>query len=292
MSKFEIKKGIDSILNKGGRSLVDIEFLGIGGAFDTEEGNASALLKTRSGKRLLIDCGYTAYSKLRKKELIDKIDVVFITHCHEDHINGLSTLIYERYYIHKMDTIIECTEAVGKKLEQYLEICGHPEEQFEIQTGNIFYDEDKISVTKIDTTAHHWPYPGFPNSGLLFHFDAAEDVGGNYAEDAEEDYAVVIYSGDINIPITDLMDEENYPFVYAKPDNVFIFHDMTSLVHEQNPHTNFELLIPVKEKFNNLFTYHHGAEQVALINQSNAKMASTSLVYQGNNLVIEEKMGL
>jgi len=282
MSKFEIKKGIESAMNSSGKSLLDIEFLGIGGAFDTEEGNSSALFKTRGGKNFLIDCGYTSYSKLRKKGMLDKVDVVFITHCHEDHFNGLSTLIYDRFYIHQLETIIECTEAVGAKVRQYLEICGHPEEQFEIYTeSNVFYQEERISVTKVDTTAHHWPYPGFPNSGLLFHFET------------EDDYAVVIYSGDINVPITNLMSEESYPFVYEKPENVFIFHDMTSLVHEQNPHTNFELLKPVQERFGrNLFTYHHGEEQVAAINKVSPSMALTSLILQGDNFVIEETRGL
>ena len=35
MSKFKIKKGIDSALNGNGKELLEIDFLGIGGAFDT-----------------------------------------------------------------------------------------------------------------------------------------------------------------------------------------------------------------------------------------------------------------
>ena len=93
------------------------------------------------------------------------------------------------------------------------------------------------------------------NSGLLFHFSTGDD------------YVVVIYSGDINVPITSLMSPDDYPFVYDKPENVFIFHDMTSLEHEQNPHTNFMLLEPIKKQFNNLFTYHHGEEAVSKINK-------------------------
>lgn len=287
MSKFEIKTGIESAISGTmtgtgtGKPLFNVDFLGIGGAFDTEEGTSSALLKTKGGKRFLIDCGYTSYSKLRKKELINKIDVVFITHCHEDHINGLSSFIYDRYYIHKLETIIECTEAVGEKVKAYLDICGHPEDQYIIYTdNNVFFQEERISVTKVDTTAHHWPVNGFPNSGLLFHFET------------EEDYVVLIYSGDINVPIINLMNPDDYSFVYDNPDNVFIFHDMTSLVHEQNPHTNYSLLEPVLKQFNNLYTYHHSAEQVALINQSgHADIASTSLIVQGESFVIEEKLG-
>lgn len=274
---FKITKGVDFAINGKGKSLVEVDFLGIGGAFDTEEGTSSALLKTRGGKYFLIDCGYTSYFKLRKNELINKVDKIFITHSHEEHFSGLSTLIYDRYYIHNLTTTIECTVEVGLRLKQYLDLCGHPEEQYVIKTENyIFIEDEKISVTKIDTSAHHWPINNFPNSGLLFHFDD------------NDDYAVLIYSGDINIPITNLMSKEVYPFVYDKPENVFIFHDMTSLVHEQNLHTNFELLIPIKAVFNNIYTYHHGQDDIEKINKLNPAMALTSLIVQGDSFVIEK----
>jgi hypothetical protein len=114
----------------------------------------------------------------------------------------------------------------------------------------------------------------------LFHFEVGND------------YAVLIYSGDINIPITNLMSPEEYPFVYDKPENVFIFHDMTSLVHEQNPHTHFNLLLPVFEKFNNLYTYHHGQDTIERIVKDSPEMASTSLILQGTSFVVEEKRGV
>lgn len=280
MAKFEIKKGIQSALSNSGKPLLDVRFLGIGGAFDTEEGTASALLKTRAGKHFLIDCGYSAYSRLRKWNLVDVLDRIFITHTHEDHISSLSTLIYERFFVYNKKTIIECYDTVAPRVKQYLDICGHPEEQYEINVGNVFLEDEGISITKIDTTQHHWPVNNFPNSGLLFHFNVGDD------------YAVVVYSGDINIPITNLMPIELYPFVYEKPENVFIFHDMTSLVHEQNPHTNWKLLVPIRERFNNLFTYHHNENEVAVINKENAIIASTSLIVQGENFVIEEVKGI
>jgi len=282
MSRFSIKKGIDSALNSSGRPLLNIEFLGIGGAFDTEEGTASALFITRAGKLLLIDCGYTAYSKLRKMDAVKKIDRVFVTHTHEDHINGLSTLVYERFYKHGLTTTIECYETVAPRVKQYLDLCGHPEDQYTINTGNVFIEDEGISITKIETTDYHWPIPGFTNSALLFHFDV------------KDDHAVVIYSGDINIPILDLMPQEDYPFVYSNPDNVFIFHDMTDLEHEQNPHCHFSLLEPVYDKFKNLFTYHHSAEQIANINKvkENPIMAGTSMIVQKTSFCIEETLGL
>jgi len=278
---FSIKKGAEYYLKKTtGDKLLDIKFIGIGGAFDVEEGESSAIFETRLGKKFLIDCGHTSYVYLKKKKITQEIDRVFITHTHSDHISGLSTLIYDRYYIHKLVTNIECSEGVANMLKDYLRVCGHPDEQFTINTENVFIEDEGISITKIDTTGHHWPAPGFSNSGLLFHFSVGEN------------YAVVIYSGDINVPIVDLMDESVYPFVFEKPENVFIFHDMTSLVHEQNPHTNWSLLIPVLEKFNNLYTYHHGQDTIERINQESPVMAATSLIVQGENFVIQENRGV
>lgn len=280
MSKFEIKKGINSVLNSSGKKLVDIDFLGIGGAFDIEEGESSALFKTRSGKFLLIDCGYTTYASLKKKDLIKNIDTIFITHLHSDHFAGISTFIFDNYYLNNKVTTIECTELVSQGIKKFLDICGHPEEQYIIKTENfLFIEEDNLSITKIDTTNYHWPAPDFGNSGLLFHFNTGDD------------YAVVIYSGDINIPITNLMDRQSYSFVYDNPGNVFIFHDMTSLEHPQNAHCNYALLELVESVFKNLFTYHHGEEHVYKINKINPIIASTSMIIQGTSFVIEEVKG-
>lgn len=280
MSIFEIKKGINHALGSSGKKIVEIDFLGVGGAFDIEEGDSSVLIKTKSGKFLLIDCGYTSYYKLKKMDLISDVDIVFITHTHSDHQSGLSTLIYDRFFLHNKTTVIECHELVAPRVKQYLDICGHPENQYIINTKNFYIEEDCLSVTKIDTSAHHWSVNNFPNSGLLFHFDTGDD------------YFVLIYSGDINTSILNLMPKELYPFVYEKPDNVFIFHDMTSLEYEQNPHTNWRQLVPVRENFKNLFTYHHNENHVSEINKQNPNLAYTSLIIQGRQFVIEEVKGI
>lgn len=278
---FSIKKERDFYLGKSkGKKLLNIKFLGIGGAFDVEEGESSALIETRLGKRFLIDCGYSSYAKLKKLNLISELDRVFITHTHSDHISGLSTLIYDRFYIHNLVTKIECSPAVANYVKQYLDITGHPEGQYTINTENVFIEDEGISIAKIDTTKHHWPSGDYPNSGLIFHFDTGDD------------HAVLIYSGDINVSILDLMNPVDYPFVYDKPANVFIFHDMTSIDHEDNAHANFNLLSPMMEVFKNVFTYHHGQEDVEKINKVNPKIAFTSLIIQGKDFVVEESRGL
>ena len=101
MSKFSIKSRLNSLLKGGGKQpIVEIMFLGTGGAFDLNEKNSSAIIKTAKGT-ILIDCGSTVYSELRKKNSVEDIDYVFITHCHEDHIGSLSTLVYHKYFSQK-----------------------------------------------------------------------------------------------------------------------------------------------------------------------------------------------
>lgn len=282
MSKFNLRKKIDSVLKPKGIGVVSIEFLGVGGAFDHKEGNASCLLKTKDGSLFLVDCGHTAYSSLKEKGLVGEVDRVFITHCHEDHISSLSTFIYDRFFIHNKKTVIECTPEVCESIKQYLKITGHLPEMYDINCDNhVFIEQEfcEISITKLDTSDYHWPYEGFPNSGLLFHVSTGDD------------YFVIIYSGDINTPIMELMDQESYPFVYEDKSKVFVFHDMTVHDYENNPHCNFSKLEPFVREFN-IITYHHNSKQVSEINKVSSLMASTSIIlYDDPSFVIEKTFG-
>lgn len=76
-----------------------VQILGCGGAFSPEIGNSSVILWDKTGKGFLIDCGYTVYPILKKKNLLDKIDRIFITHRHGDHIGSLDTFLYHKRFI-------------------------------------------------------------------------------------------------------------------------------------------------------------------------------------------------
>lgn len=78
-----------------------IKFLGTGGAFDFEQGNASAIVSI-AGKNILIDCGFSTIQKLAERKLLEEIDYILITHLHFDHIGSLPTLL--AYYKYKTDT--------------------------------------------------------------------------------------------------------------------------------------------------------------------------------------------
>ena len=70
--------------------------VGIGASHALEGDNLNALLVGRTGRRLLLDCGYTAKRALARAGVaIADVEAVFLTHCHADHVYGLERFAYE-----------------------------------------------------------------------------------------------------------------------------------------------------------------------------------------------------
>ena len=74
--------------------MIDLNFLGIGSAFTPELGNNSSYYK-ENDNMILIDCGWDVYPKIRKFNLLDNINTLYIfcTHTHQDHCGSMGTLI-------------------------------------------------------------------------------------------------------------------------------------------------------------------------------------------------------
>jgi len=74
---------------------VDCKILGNGGAFDKL--STAYLIESK----ILVDCGQTVISSMIGDKLyspeLDMIEHLFITHIHSDHINGLESLLYNRF---------------------------------------------------------------------------------------------------------------------------------------------------------------------------------------------------
>jgi len=106
--------------------------LGNGGGFDIESTSSAFLIRPTDNTYILFDCGWGILAKLKDLHndptdnfTFDKIDCVFISHMHEDHIANLSTFIYYNYFIQKNFTniIFEEDGPMYHKLDAYLDIC-------------------------------------------------------------------------------------------------------------------------------------------------------------------------
>jgi ribonuclease Z len=74
--------------------MTKIIFLGTSDAVPTAERNHTAILLEHDGENILIDCGEGTQRQFRKAKLNPcKITKILITHCHGDHILGISGLL-------------------------------------------------------------------------------------------------------------------------------------------------------------------------------------------------------
>lgn len=86
-----------------------IEILGVGAGFSPELGNSSFLIwNENETSAVLMDCGSLVFAKLRElemkqnRDIISKIDTIFVSHTHMDHCGSLGTLMqYQKWVCQK-----------------------------------------------------------------------------------------------------------------------------------------------------------------------------------------------
>lgn len=133
-----------------------IEILGVGTGLCPELGNVALLVWNDTlGSATLLDCGCTVYPLLRKmetlgnREIISKIDKIFISHGHSDHIGSLDMLLAYRTLILKKKTAV-----AGISLQLFLEEICHMEYASLIETN-------EISELKLVKTEHILRMPSY-----------------------------------------------------------------------------------------------------------------------------------
>ncbi len=232
----------------------EITPIGYGGAFNVSEKNSSFLVKN-GDVNILLDCGYSVYSELTLMEEINEIDYVYITHMHDDHFGSLSTLIFSRFYINGMKTNILCSKEMENNLLTYLvDVIGHDKDQFTLND----LDDDKILlVMPIDTTNHH--VKNMVSSGVILAFN---------------DTDLVLFSGDVNKPILDILketDKDFFDYLLTEKKNVIILHEATTSDYDGNVHCNYEKLNETQNLFSDVYVYHHSKDEAKVI-QTESKL--------------------
>lgn len=107
-----------------------VHILGVGNAFTPDVTSTSFLVEYKDGTYDLVDCGWGVFAKLKSLHegkhsfKFSKLHRIFITHCHEDHIANLSSLLcYLRYY--DLNTFVKIYANSRRSLSQYLDLNGH-----------------------------------------------------------------------------------------------------------------------------------------------------------------------
>jgi len=127
--------------------------LGNGGAFS--EVSSAFLIEGR--ETILFDCGHGIFQKVKDED----IDYIFISHTHLDHISDLERLIYFRYFVRGLKTIVISGSKVIEELKDifkgkfnsiYVNGQNVPVEMVEFKTMN----ETELRMTAIGV--NHGPF--------------------------------------------------------------------------------------------------------------------------------------
>lgn len=98
--------------------LKSIQFLGYSGGVPTPDSGTSSCIIDNSDVLFLIDCSEGTFKKLLQfKYKINRVNAIFITHMHPDHISGLIPFLFYKHVI-KSDTGINIYGP--KNIEKYL----------------------------------------------------------------------------------------------------------------------------------------------------------------------------
>lgn len=205
---------------------MEIKFLGTGGAFDFEYGNSSAFI-TLNNERILLDCGNSVYSTLRRKKLINVFDYLLITHLHDDHCGSLSSIILHRMIFNK------------KKLKLL-----YPQQKFREELTNFL----SHSLNDVEKYVEFVPFGEFPGIGFLNTFGKHLPWMQTYGYYFEDEGNRLVYSGDLG----------NADFIFSQlkklvPKKTTVFHDIS---FEQNKaHTYYHELMKNSRDWQ-IFGYH------------------------------------
>jgi len=213
---------------------MEFKFIGTGGAFDFEQGNAAVWVEL-NGNKILLDCGHTVYHRMRELGIAGKMDYFLLTHFHDDHIGSLSTTILHQKHLKRPTDrariLIPPGETGARFQEQIYAFLSHslikPENYLD------FISTDEIPGLHIlDTTGKH--VPDMISFGFGF----------------ENETEIILFSGDLGDP--------NLVFEYAEslPRNkkIRIFHEL-SFWPTGTVHSHYKSLEPHLDTWE-IYGYH------------------------------------
>lgn len=241
-----------------------IRVLGDGGAFDTSKTNSSFLIDV-NGKRILFDCGYNVFAKLRSIEehdepnIIEKIDTIWVSHAHDDHIGSLQSLVFYRYFKFERPTIVYGNNCVQTYLEGI----------------NYEYKSSRMVPTEIVNFKHVQTFKYYPQVKYYLDTHFVEDewniiaLRGNHI--IEDVFGILMFTRNNIVGITGdtkacyqiedtVLTIKEY---FNIPDeNIHIFHDYSPIdMPSRNIHAcDSDINAEHSEWFKNSLVYYHFSE--------------------------------
>lgn len=183
--------------------------------------------------RILVDCGFTVYPKLMAEGIASSVNTVLLTHLHNDHVGSLSTFIYYKVLVERVEnfTIIYPSGPFLDDLRGFLQ----------------------YSIPQIDKLVTFIPveqYPGIiPLDTTGKHAAKLKTFGYIFEEEGQR----IIFSGDLG--------DAHYieHAVSLNPQDV-LFHD-TGFYAEVKAHAYYQALEHYLAKCR-IIGYHHDPQQM------------------------------
>jgi ribonuclease Z len=145
--------------------MLTVTFLGTAGSLPTPDRSPSAVLINREGKLILFDCGEgTQRQMMRAKSGMMRLDYIFITHFHADHILGIPGLLETMAFQGRKDPVtIAGPVRTAEVVELFDRLCYYsrkfPVRAIELEPGDVLrMDGYEVEAVR---TAHSVPSLGY-----------------------------------------------------------------------------------------------------------------------------------
>lgn len=145
--------------------MLQVTFLGTAGSLPTPDRNPSAVLVNREGELILFDCGEgTQRQMMRARTGMMKLNYIFITHLHADHILGIPGLFETMAFQGRRDPVTIVGPVGTKRVVDLFNQIGYytlkfPVRVMELEPGDVV-EMDGYGVTALKTV-HSVPSLGY-----------------------------------------------------------------------------------------------------------------------------------
>lgn len=235
---------------------MNLTFLGVGSQFASQPlYHSNMLLTAKNGKKMLIDCGSDIRFSLGENgtsaaELLEKIDAIYISHLHSDHIGGLEWVAFSCYFgAVRLRPKLFAEENLLRRLWDHALRAGLESVQGKCMTLDDYFECHYIP----EGGSFNWEDIGFKLVQMPHITSSCGD---------HDSYGLFIESGERAIFITS--DTQFHPQVIEEmaAKTEVIFHDCETSAVRTPVHAHYEELLTLPEHVKRkLWLYHYQSDE-------------------------------